>query len=237
MGYQRERIFIHSQGTGQKCFKIYSKEPLCERQGNRIAEAEQNTKKKDRRGRPTCVRDSQSMIVKTVSPHLIYRQQLLSEFLIRYKLVSSSAASRYDTIEDRPAAWLRHLPELSTRTKALELSILALSTAKLGRLNNNMDLVGNSLKFYVQGLSELQKTLWNSDLMGKDETLAACMVLSLYESIECPAKTHYGWLSHLHGCTKLIQMRGPEAHASALGHELFLSFRLREVSLPLFLFI
>lgn len=56
------------------------------------------------------------------------------------------------------------------------------------------------------------------------------MVLTLYEGIECPAMNLQGWVSHVNGCSKLIELRGPEAHRSALGHELFLAFRLREVS-------
>lgn len=87
------------------------------------------------------------------------------------------------------------LPTLPTVTTALECAILAVSTAKLGRLDDNEVLIRESLKFYVQGLWELQKALWNPKLMYKDETLAACMALIMYEVVECPDKSLDGWAS------------------------------------------
>ena len=44
-------------------------------------------------------------------------------------------------------------------TKALEASILAIAAAKLGRVNENEVLIHESLKFYFNGLWELQKAL------------------------------------------------------------------------------
>ena len=237
MGYQRERIFIPNHSAGQEGPKIYTRQapskihtsPLTGLEKGRVNLS--SRKKEHANTRSTDSSASQAVIIQTVSPHLVYRQQLLSSFLIRDRLAADSTIRPYDADEGRPAAWLRHLPELATLTEALELSILAVCTAKFGRSDNDPMLVDNSQRFYVQGLSELQKALWDSTLMRKDETLAACMVLSLYEAIECPAKTRYGWMSHVKGCAKLIRLRGPEAHASALGHELFLSFRFREVRL------
>ena len=98
----------------------------------------------------------------------------------------------YGTNQDKPGAWLCRLPELATRTRVLELSSLALYTAKLGRLNNNPMLVKESLRSYVQGLSELHIALRDSALMFQDETLAARMLLTWYEGIECPAMESMG---------------------------------------------
>lgn len=119
------------------------------------------------------------------------------------------------------------LPEMTT---ALEASVLAMSTAKVGRLNNDPVLVKASLHSYVEGLGELQKALWDPKLMYRDETLAACMALWMYEVIECPSETLSGWISHFGGCQRLVQLRGPEAHSSALGHQVFLAFRTTAVS-------
>lgn len=121
------------------------------------------------------------------------------------------------------------LPALPDFTTALESSILAVCTAKLGRLHNNEVLLHESLKFYVKGLWELQKALWDPKLMYRDETLASCMALIMYEVVECPDQNINGWINHAKGCAKLFELKGPNSYGSNFGHRLFLSFRLLEV--------
>jgi hypothetical protein len=91
-------------------------------------------------------------------------------------------------------------------------------------------LVHESLKFYTQGLWELQKALWDPNLMYRDETLAACMNLIVYEVTECPDQNITGWLHHMKGCSKLFELRGPKSYDSEFAHLLFSSFRLLEVN-------
>jgi Fungal specific transcription factor domain len=122
--------------------------------------------------------------------------------------------------------WLALLLESPPSTRALETSITAVCIASVGRQHDDPGLVKDSLKYYGQGLRELQKALWDPRLMYKDETLAACMALFMYEFIECPAESREGLISHMDGCARLIQLRGAEAHRSVLGHQLFLAFRL-----------
>ena len=154
-----------------------------------------------------------------------YRQQLLSAFLCSYVPVEMITSP-----DDR--SWLLFLPELPKPTVALETSMLAVSTAKLGRMYGHPALVRESLKFYSQGLVELQKALYNPYLMYKDETLAACMALAMYEILECPGATKFGYVSHQNGCERLVQLRGAQAHSSGLGHQLFRTFRMMGVSGP-----
>jgi hypothetical protein len=66
--------------------------------------------------------------------------------------------------------------------------------------------------------------------MEEDSTLAACMALNLYETIECPSKVSDGYSSHCHGLLALIQARGVERHSSGAGHRLFLGIRVPGVS-------
>lgn len=124
---------------------------------------------------------------------------------------------------------LKSLPMLPDYTKALEASILAIATAKLGRVSGNEVLIHESLKFYVNGLWELQKALWDPKLMYKDDTLAACMALITYEVAECRDKTFMAWATHMKGCAKMFELRGPDTYGSDFAHELFLSFRVIEV--------
>lgn len=125
--------------------------------------------------------------------------------------------------------WLTSIPALPQLSSALEAAILAVSTAKLGRLNDNPVLLHESLKFYVQGLWELQKALWDPGLMHKDETLAACMALIMYEVVECPDRTIDAWANHMRGCAKMFELKGANSYGSDFGYQLFLSFRIIEV--------
>ena len=108
--------------------------------------------------------------------------------------------------------------------------MMAVCTAKIGRRSDDQSLIHASLKLYTQGLQELQKALWDPQQMYADETLAACMALVMYEVFECPSSGRQAYLSHQQGCSRLVKLRGPKAHDSGLGHQVFISFRLHTVS-------
>ena len=97
-------------------------------------------------------------------------------------------------------------------------------------MKDDQGLLQESFILYTRGLYELQKALWAKNLMYKDETLAACMALSMYEVMECPSKTGVAYVTHHKGCQTLLQLRGPHAHASGLAHQVFIAFRLQGVS-------
>jgi hypothetical protein len=122
-------------------------------------------------------------------------------------------------------------------TQALETSAFALCTARLGRQSNDQDLIQHSLNLYTQGLNQLQRALWDPRMMYKDETLGACMLLAMYELVECPSNGRSGFLSHHNGCARLIQLRGAEAHATGLGHSIFIHFRVIGVRNPFLLLL
>jgi Fungal specific transcription factor domain len=131
--------------------------------------------------------------------------------------------------EGSPQNWLMSLAMLPDYTKALESSMLAIATAKVARDSGNEVLLRESLKFYINGIFELQMALWDSKSMYKDDTLAACMAMVMYEVAECPDQTMAAWLAHMKGCAKMFELRGPDAYNSDFSHGLFLSFRVLEV--------
>ena len=57
----------------------------------------------------------------------------------------------------------------------------AVSLSVVGNATSNPALSIEGSKKYGQALWELQKALWDKRLMYKDETLAACNALILYE--------------------------------------------------------
>jgi len=166
------------------------------------------------------------------STRSVYRQQIISEFIYTFttnNLVQLTPSSKAQA--DNFKSWFTLLPSHPDFTTALEATVLAICTAKLGRVHKDPALVHESLKFYIQGLWELQKALYSPGLMYKDETAASCMALVAYEVMECPDHTVAGWIKHTQGCSKLFELRGPKAYSSEFGHELFLAFRQLEVCL------
>ena len=165
---------------------------------------------------------------KDISVRHAFRQQLLGEFI--YSYFPDGFAVSNGPFRKGKDSWFMQVAELPEMTAALEASVTAMSTAKIGRMNDDPVLVKASLGLYVEALWELQKALWDPKLMYRDETLAACMALWMYEVMECPLGTTSGWISHFNGCQRLVQLRGLESHSSALGHQVFLAFRIAVVS-------
>ena len=127
------------------------------------------------------------------------------------------------------------IPSLTDSSKALEASVLAIATAKLGRVSGSRVLLQESLRFYSNGMWELQQALWNPKSMYNVDTLAACFAMLMYEVIECPNKTLDAMEAHRKGCARLVELRGPNSYTSDFSHELLLAFRIVEVRLSSFI--
>lgn len=77
--------------------------------------------------------------------------------------------------------WLCEAVTLNDPGKVLEYSFNALSITRAGRLGNDQALVVQGNAAYGLALRELRKALLSPLLATKDETLAACYILSIYE--------------------------------------------------------
>jgi hypothetical protein len=129
--------------------------------------------------------------------------------------------------------WLLQLQETVIDSPALETMMAAFFAAQVGRKNNDLKLVRQSRSMYVKGLQRFQEALRSPQTRLSDETLAACMALSMYELTECPPGTQSAYMTHLRGALTLLQLRGPDTCASPLGQSLFLGLRTQAVSSPL----
>ncbi|KAF5654068.1 hypothetical protein F25303_1749 [Fusarium sp. NRRL 25303] len=105
----------------------------------------------------------------------------------------------------------------------MEYAILALSTAAFER---DGAFEGQSLKLYTRGLYELQKAIDNPKTRLDDQTLAACVLLGMFEFAECPGRTVSAYMRHYQGAMALLQLRGPEQHISGLAHDMFQVLRM-----------
>lgn len=99
-----------------------------------------------------------------------------------------------------------------------------------GRKDGNPNLINASHRFYIQALRATERALRSPTKAREDVTLAACNALGLFEALECPNRTVTGFRWHRDACCRLIELRGPEAHQSGLGHILFISMRTFGVS-------
>ena len=77
--------------------------------------------------------------------------------------------------------WLCEVITLNDPGKVLEYSLHALCISRAGRVGNHQALVVQGNAAYGFALRELHKALLSPKLATKDETLAACYLLSMYE--------------------------------------------------------
>ena len=162
-----------------------------------------------------------------VSASTALRQQFQHLFLSHYMprdSLNASPASRIVTMN-----WLLQLQDIEIRSPALETSLAAFLAARVGWINNDSTLVLQSRSMYVEGLKRLQQAINNPNTRLSDETLAACLALSHYEISEAPKDSGEAVMAHENGALHLLELRGPEASTSALGHSLFLELRARAV--------
>lgn len=157
--------------------------------------------------------------------------------LIRQQLIATliSRSTSNDPLNPHPEAsmlhsWYTHLFALSSSSSSLPLGPLACYTAFYGRRDNNPSLISVSRRLYAASLGETQRALWRRGTALRDETLAACLSLVTYETLECPEEGMKGYWWHSEGCLRLVELRGPAAHREGLGRVLFEEFRLHGVS-------
>ena len=165
-----------------------------------------------------------------MSPNTALRQQFHYLFLTLHLPAEMLDKSRPQSAISMD--WLLQLQDVVIQSPALETSIAAFFAAQVGRNYNDVDLVRQSRSLYVNGLERLQRALSSPQTRLSDETLAACVALSLYELTECPVGTPRAsaYATHQRGAMMLLQLRGPDASTSPLGHTLFLRLRAQAVS-------
>jgi hypothetical protein len=155
----------------------------------------------------------------------VFRDKLIGLFLEHQLPAFDQPAPGF---EDR--RWMREVVNLPAMTPALEHAVLAVCTAKLGRMNNQPALVHKSLSLYNRSLHELRRSLRDSALRTDEQNFATSSILLLYEISECPGRNMHGYVSHYNGMMQLLQLRGASAYKTGLSHTLFQTFRVHTVS-------
>lgn len=223
-GYQRQPVFIVNQGKGLKGYKTTNRTEDDDKARHQLPH-----RTKFNLANPAMPFDhrkaewSQELFLRkqslyTISSNSAYRQQLYALFISCFLPIA-----HVGSMPKKP--WILQIADIGNPTEALQEASLAFCLARVGNFNNDSLLRRESLKVYTRSLYALQKALLDRDLLYSDETLAAVQLLSFYELFECPDHNTSGYVSHNKGTARLIQLRGPEAHATGLGHSLFLAYR------------
>ncbi|RAK96585.1 Zn(II)2Cys6 transcription factor, partial [Aspergillus ibericus CBS 121593] len=124
-----------------------------------------------------------------------------------------------------------YMPYLSTLIKHLENLAVndALSAAGMAALSNiymSPQLMSTARKYYMSALSQTGRTLRTATLCKKDGTLAAVVLLGMFELMTCSDELFLTrWMKHLDGAATLIEARGPEQLTRPEGLELFSQLR------------
>ncbi|KAK0751820.1 hypothetical protein B0T18DRAFT_318071 [Schizothecium vesticola] len=162
-----------------------------------------------------------------ISAEPTMRQQLHYLFLHQHLPAESRDANSSKSI--LPNDWLLQLRDVDMRSPALKTSTAAFFAARVARINNDQNLAHQSRSMYVDSLRQLQDAMASPRTRLSDETLAACMALSLYELTGSEGGTPGAYMAHMKGAMMLLELRGPDASASPLGHSLFLDLRVHEI--------
>ncbi|PVI06194.1 hypothetical protein DM02DRAFT_650100 [Periconia macrospinosa] len=139
-------------------------------------------------------------------------------------LPSMSSASRTPNGD-----WTRLVRDrYSTGDGPFKNALLAVTLSRVGQYSNNMSMTITGDNYYNACLRQIIQAINQNDKVSNDETIATCLLLSLYE-ILCSPVSAKGWLNHVQGLGTLIRLRGPHAFTSGISHELFASARLEMI--------
>jgi hypothetical protein len=83
--------------------------------------------------------------------------------------------------ESMQGEWLFEALRLNNPGPTLEYSFQALSVTRVGRFTGYQDLIERGKMLYGLALRSLSKSLGSPKLASRDETLAACCLLGIYE--------------------------------------------------------
>lgn len=127
----------------------------------------------------------------------------------------------YSTRVELP--WFSIVHDQKATARALDHGFRSLGCLQIGRTNGDQRMILASQESYGHGLRSLAKALNHPATAMADVTLAAAILLGIYELMNATAET--SWLLHSRGISHLFRLRGPKGHDRGFGRTLLLSFR------------
>ncbi|KAI2791075.1 hypothetical protein POX_c03930 [Penicillium oxalicum] len=130
-------------------------------------------------------------------------------------------------------------PSTTPSMKAMQSSLLAVSSAMLCRARKIRALTRLAQEEYVSALNLLNTALTDVEDAKSNQALGAVILLAMYELRLCPSTNQIvttraprdinQWTKHISGATALLHLRGPEQVNSEIGLKLFLHLRYQIV--------
>ncbi|KAL2803352.1 hypothetical protein BJX63DRAFT_437005 [Aspergillus granulosus] len=125
---------------------------------------------------------------------------------------------------DQSRGTLSYLPALlrTDPSDALQAAVRAIGLASISRIHHIPTLQRSASEEYSLALRVTNSNLQHASSAKSDSTLATVLLLGLYEIIACHGSDMLGgWLNHVQGAIKLLELRGEEQLKSPAGMELF----------------
>lgn len=124
------------------------------------------------------------------------------------------------------------LPLLKTEQPS-EHFIYAFKACSLASLNNRVgtgnDFDKAALGCYTKALASTFTALKDPVLTKRDDTLAAILLLGLFENIAAKTLGMLAWSSHIEGAIQLVKSRGRQQLESKVGLDMFIAVRTQMV--------
>jgi hypothetical protein len=166
-GYKRGPVFLNRTAQGwEKRSRLEEALPRRDKQDDTQTESRMSSSSPDSSPPPLPVQVSTTKAMKL---------QFHSLFLENYLPANPNLGPGLTQ------TWLAEAVRFNKPGRALEYSLHALCMTRIGRIAGDQSLVVKGSVAYGHALKELQLALSSPNLAGTDDTLASCLVLSIYE--------------------------------------------------------
>lgn len=238
-GYRDPSEFYFRDETANAAYKVQNRKPRrrlpakTKQQSQSVAEGDAQKQHAGSSGTPTIAatpRQAVGTLVNHWSPSSSSSSTPPSDGeVVRYRSISSpieDLARTYfmtDYIATSPFDYLPKLcPYGLTGNDAMSASILAASFASLSLKISDPKLMKQARVQYASALCQTNQALSSPKLAVEDSTLAAVLLLGLFEAIVFSGQQSMdSWNQHTLGSVELLRMRGSQQFETALGRKLF----------------
>jgi endoglycosylceramidase len=164
-------------------------------------------------------------IDETLNPSLNGNAFEMQQKEIFFRFVDAKFAGLYYSWSTRvDVTWMDFVRRHSVSTpNALIWSVRCLSMFYIGWIHKDRDKVASSRSMYGRGLQTLSHALQSPTAVKSDATLAAAIMLSIYEMLDGTGPQ--SWLTHSSGISTLLRLRGPNVHKYGFGRTQLISCR------------
>ncbi|KAJ5890220.1 hypothetical protein N7504_011030 [Penicillium tannophilum] len=109
---------------------------------------------------------------------------------------------------------------------AVNSALNAVGLAALSNIRLSPQMMLKARREYTNALSETNQALANTAMSKRDDTLAAVVLLGMFEVLTCSDGSFIDrWMKHMEGATKLIEFRGVDQLSRQEGLNLFTQLR------------